>query len=360
MVVGAFFGMKAIIASKEKKKPKTEVKIPTAFVKSAKNEIIPVKIIESGRLVAKNRIALFSEVQGVMEPNSKEFKPGSKFKKGQVMVKVKSDDYYANLQAQKSNLQNLITSILPDLKLDFPDSYAKWDDYLKSFDMDKSIAPLPEPSTDKEKFFLTGRNIYTTFYTTKNLEIILKKYTLTAPYDGILIEALVTPGSLVRNGQKLGEFIDPSVFELELAVSKALISSVSVGKEVQVMNPENELQTWNGKVSRINGSVNPSTQTVQIFVLVKGEYLKEGMYLEANIEGQEKLNALKIPRNLLVDDTKMYVIDADSSLALQTVNVVHKSRGFVIVQGVHNGDLVLSKPIPGSYAGMKVIVKTQD
>jgi len=99
---------------------------------------------------------------------------------------------------------------------------------------------------------------------------------------------------------------------------------------------------------------------VQIFVLVKGEYLKEGMYLEANIEGQEKLNALKIPRNLLVDDTKMYVIDADSSLALQTVNVVHKSRGFVIVQGVHNGDLVLSKPIPGSYAGMKVIVKTQD
>jgi multidrug efflux pump subunit AcrA (membrane-fusion protein) len=276
------------------------------------------------------------------------------------MVKVKSDDYYANLQAQKSNLQNLITSILPDLKLDFPDSYAKWDDYLKSFDMDKSIAPLPEPSTDKEKFFLTGRNIYTTYYQTKNLEIVLKKYTLTAPFNGVLTEALVTPGSLVRNGQKLGEFIDPTVFELELAVSKALISSVTVGKEVTVINPENELQSWLGKVTRINGRVNPSTQTVQIFVLVKGEKLKEGMYLEANIAGQEKLNALKIPRNLLVDDTKMYVIDADSNLALQEVNVVHKSRGFVIVQGVQNGDLVMSKPIPGAYAGMKVIVKKQD
>lgn len=359
LVVGAFFGAQAIKDSKEKRKPKTEVNISTAFVQPAKNKIIPVSILESGRLVAKNRVDIYAEVQGVMLSSSKDFKPGQEYRKGQVLVKINSEDYRANLKAQKSALQNLITGILPDLKLDYPKAFRKWDDYLKAFDVEKSLKPLPEPSSDKEKFFITGRNIYTSYYNTKNLEIVLKKYTLSAPFNGILTDALVTPGSLVRNGQKLGEFIDPTKFELELALSKALISAISVGKEVTVTNPEDPSQTWTGKVSRINGKVNPSTQTVQVFVLVNGDGLKEGMYLEAKIAGKEKVNAIEISRNLLVDDSKVYVVDADSVLSLKTITVVHKSRKNAIIQGVDNNSWVLVKPIPGAYSGMKVFVNIE-
>lgn len=360
LVVGAVFGAKAIKDSKQKNKPKTTVNTPTAFVIPAQNKIVPVSIIESGRLSAKYKVDLYSEVQGIMETTSKEFKPGATFRKGQTLVKIKSDDFFANLQAQKSAFQNLITSILPDLKLDYPEAYAKWDAYLKSFNRSKSLAPLPKPASDKEKFFLTGKNIYTTYYNTKNLELVYKKYTLTAPFNGILTEALVTPGSLVRNGQKLGEFINPTEYELELAISKALIHSVKIGEEVSVINPETPSQNWVGKISRINGKVNSTTQTVQVFVELKGTDLKEGLYLQATIAGQEKLNAIQLPRNLLVDDTKLYIVNPDSVLGLNEITVVHKSHDNIIVQGIDNGNWVLIKPIPGAYSGMKVLVKLQD
>ena len=360
IVVGAVFGAKALIDSKKKKKAITTVNLPAAFVLKAKNEIVPVSIIENGRISAKYKIDLYSEVQGLMEVSKKEFKPGAAYRKGEVLVKIKSEDFYANLQAQKSVLQNLITAMMPDLKLDFPEAFVKWDTYLKSFDMNKSIAPLPEPTSDKEKFYITGKNIYSTYYNTKNLEIVYSKYHLTAPFDGILTEALVTPGSLIRNGQKLGEFINPSVYELEIAISKDLIESLKVGTDVTVVNPENNSQQWNGEISRINGKIDPSTQTIQLFVSISGSDLKEGMYLEANITGEGRIDALEVDRNLLVDNTKLYVVNLDSSLTLTDVNVVHKTRSTVVVKGVEEDVWLLMKPIPGAYPGMRVSVKPQD
>ncbi len=357
LLAGAFFGAKLITDSKTKNKPQTTVIVPTAFVAPAQNQSVPVSIIESGRLSAKYKIDLFAEVQGVMEATDRDFKPGSMFSKGEVLVSIKSDDYNANLKAQKSVLLNLISSIIPDIKSDYPESFNKWDAYLKAFDINKSIAPLPEPDSDKEKFFITGKNIYTSYYNTKNLEIIYSKYTLTAPFAGILTEALVAPGSLVRNGQKLGEFINPGEYELEIAISKALMNSISLGKEVRVVNPENKAQNWNGKVSRINGKVDPSTQTVQIFVALRGAGLKEGMYLQANIDGKEKINAIELARNLLVDNTKLYTVSRDSTLLLTEIRVVHKSRDSIIVQGISDDEWILSQPIPGAYVGMKVAVK---
>lgn len=357
LIAGSIFGAGKIIDSKEKKKPVNNENIPTASINIAKNSIVPVSIIESGLLSATYKIALFAEVQGVMQSTTKEFKPGATFSKGEVLVKIKSDDYYANLQAQKSVLQNLITSILPDLKLDYPDAYSKWDTYLRDFDMEASLKELPNPSSDKEKFFLTGKNLYTTYYNTKNLEIIYNKYILTAPYSGVLTEALATPGSLIRNGQKLGEFIDPTKYELALSISRVLISSVVIGKEVLVTNPENPNQSWTGKVSRINGKVDTETQTVQVFVALNHDNLKEGLYLEARIDGQEKLNAIELPRNSLVDGNKVYIVTTDTTLQLQQIEVVHKTRKTIIVQGIEDNTQVLAQPIPGAYIGMKVILK---
>lgn len=357
MFAGAIYGAKVIIDNKEKKKPVNNVKIPTAIIEIAENRIVPVNIMESGLLSAKYKIDIYAEVQGLMQPSEKEFKPGAQYNKGEVLVRIKSDDHYANLQAQKSALQNLITSIIPDIKLDYPDAYSKWDKYLREFDMDSPLKALPEPGTDKEKFFLTGKNLYTTYYNTRNLEIVYRKYILTAPFKGILTEALVTPGSLIRNGQKLGEFIDPSQYELELSISRALISAVAVGKEVQVSNPENPGQSWTGKVSRINGKVNTETQTVQVYVALKSNDLKEGLYLQAQIAGQEKLNAMELPRNSLVDGNKVYVVSADTALELQQVEVVHKTRETIIVQGIEDQTKVLAQPIPGAYVGMKVSMK---
>jgi membrane fusion protein, multidrug efflux system len=334
-------------------RPKQEKVLATVFTETVKNVTVPIVVTESGRLTAKNRIELFAEVQGVMEPTHMEFKPGAAFRKGELLVSIRNDDFYANLQAQKSNLQNLITSVLPDLRLDYPEAYPKWDAYIRNFDMNKSVAKLPEPTSDKEKFFITGRNIYTSYYNTKNMEIVLSKYNLKAPFNGILTEALVTPGSLIRPGQRLGEFIDPSVYEMEVSVNQSVLSSLNVGKKVVVRDPENVKKQWNGRIIRINGKVDETTQTVKIYIELRGKDLQEGLYLEAVINGNAIEDAVEIARSLLVDESKVYLVQ-DSALFLVKIEPVFFNQKTVVVKGLQDGQVLISKPVPGAYAGMQV------
>ncbi|MCK5703888.1 MAG: HlyD family efflux transporter periplasmic adaptor subunit [Cyclobacteriaceae bacterium] len=359
LIAAAAYIAKDLANTEKKRRPKNEKVAPTVFIETVKNESVPVTVLESGRLMAKNRIDIFAEVQGVMEPTGKEFKPGENYRKGETIVSIRNDDYYANLQAQKSNLQNLITSILPDLRLDYPEAYKKWDAYLRNFNMDKPVANLPEPSSDKEKFFVTGRNIYTTYYNTKNMEIILSKYNLRAPYNGILTDALVTPGSLVRPGQKLGEFISPSIYEMEVSVNKSILPSLKVGRKVIVRDTENHSKQWNGKIIRINGKVDRTTQTVKVYIDLSGKELKEGMYLEAIMNGEPIEGSMEIARSLLVDELKVYIVQ-DSALQLVEVEPVFFNEKTVIVKGLLDGQKIISKNVPGAYSGMEVKIYQGD
>lgn len=353
LVVGSGYIAYDLSNREQKRRPKQEKAAPTVFIETVKNQNSPVSVLESGRLLAKHRIEIFAEVQGVMQATKREFKPGSKYRKGETIVSIRNDDFYANLQSQKSNLQNLITSILPDLRLDYPEAYKKWDEYVRNFDMNKSVAPLPETSSDKEKFFVTGRNIYTTYYSTKNLEIVLSKYNLRAPYNGVLTDALVTPGSLVRPGQKLGEYIDPTVYEMEVSVNKSILRSLKVGQTVSVRDAENTTQNWKGKIIRINGRVDRMTQTVMVYIELRGEELREGMYLEAVMSGEEIEDSMEISRSLLVNESKVYVVK-DGVLDLINITVVFFNEKTVIVKGLEDGQQLVSKAVPGAYAGMEI------
>lgn len=355
LVVGAVFAAKLIAGSKKKNKPKEEKSITTAFVVEVENSVVDINVVESGRLLAKNRMQVFAEVQGIMQSTSKVFKPGTKYSKGDVLVSIYKKDFEAQVLAQKSGFQSLIASIIPDLRLDYPEAYEKWNHYLKDFDINKSLADLPKTSSDQEEYFIAGRNIYTTFYTVKNLEIRLKLYTISAPFSGVLSQANVTPGTLVRPGQKLGEFIDPGVYELEVSVSKSLLPSLKVGKEVRIVDEDGTGEEYQGEIARINSVVDPNNQTIQIYIDVKGDNLKEGMYLRAFMSGEQKENAFEFARTLLVDESKVFVAN-NSKLELKDVNILHKTQNTVVVSGLEDGTKLISKPIPSAYTGMEISI----
>ena len=338
--------------SKTAEQPKVEKVVKTVFVETVKNGSVPIVIPANGNLVAKNKLELYAEVQGIFRNSSHDFKPGQQYRRGQTLLSLDSSEYYAAVQASKSELYNLITSIMPDLRLDYPKVFPKWQKYLSGFDINNSTPELPEITAENERYFITGRGIFSAYYNVKNLEQRLGKYRITAPFTGILTEALVTRGTLVRSGQKLGEFIDPSVFELEVAISKTYSDLVELGEKVE-LNDLNNMETYTGEVSRINGRVDQSTQTIKVFIEVKGENLKEGMYLEAQLQAKEETDAIKIPRRLLVDNSQIYIV-RDSILDLVDVNPVYFSDKDVVLKGIPDGTKMLSRSVPGSYAGMLV------
>lgn len=354
LVVGAYFVSQKIVESNQRERPKPKKVIKTVFVDTIINGVVPIKIEANGNLVAQRRLELFSEVQGVLQKGGKLFKPGQVYSKGQTLLRLNSAEYYATVQSQKSNLYNQITAIMPDLRLDYPDAFQKWQTYLNNFDVNKGVPPLPEASSDKEKYFITGRNITTNYYNVKNLEQRLGKYKITAPFTGILTEALVTEGTLVRPGQKLGAFIDTEVYELEVAISKKYADLLQVGKKVDLATIDGE-RTYKGTVARINGNIDQASQTINAYIEVRDKNLREGMYLEASLEAKEEANAVNLDRTLLQPNDQLFVV-RDSVLDLIDVKPVYFSEKSMIVKGIPDGMSIVDKPIPGAYAGMLVKV----
>lgn len=357
LLAGSIFAAKYIIDNNNKPKPTFEKVVKTVFAEEINNTTIPIVIPANGTLQAKNRLELFSEVQGVFQGSANDFKVGQPYRKGQLLIRINSSEYYASIKASKSEFYNLVTSLMPDLRLDYPEAFPQWQAYLANFDIDKAVPALPEVSSEKVKYFITGRGVYTSYYNLKNLEQRLGKYSLYAPFNGVLTEALVTQGTLIRQGQKLGEYIDTSVFELELAIGKTFSDLLKIGEKVELSAPQGT-KTYTGTVSRINGRIDPETQSIQVFVQVASEDLKEGMYLEALLEAREQANAIKISRKLLVDESEIFIV-RDSILDLMQVRPVYFTPNDVVVQGVPDGTKIISKPVPGAYAGMLVKVNEE-
>lgn len=326
----------------------------TVFTEVVKNGTVPIVVSANGNLNAKQRVELYAEVQGVFKRGSKLFKEGQSFRAGETIIRIDASEYAASVQSTKSNLYNELTSIMPDLRLDYPEYYPKWQTYLNNFDMAKSTPALPDMTSEKERFFISGRGILTSYYNVKNLEQRLSKYRIGAPFTGILTEASVTEGSLVRAGQKLGEFINPGVYELEVSVSKTYTDLLKVGESVKLSTLD-QSKAYTGKVSRINGRVDQATQTIKAYIEVSDATLREGMYLEAYLDARKEDNAIEIDRNLLMEGDRIFVVK-DSVLDVINVKPVYFSDKRVVLKDVPNGVTIMSKPLIGAYTGMAVKV----
>ncbi len=357
IIAGAVMGYKKLADSKKDKKQPVKKIVKIVQTQEVTNTTIPLLIITSGTLKAKDKIDLFTEVQGILLKGSKDFKAGTYFSKGETILRINSEEFSANLRSQKSNFYSVLTAMMPDLQLDFPDVYPKWQVYLTSFDMQKGLAKLPETSSDKEKYFITGRKVLSTYYSVKNAEARLSKYRIVAPFSGILSETMVNSSALIRPGQKLGTFVNTSVYELEVNINTQYGDLLQKGKKVTLQNLEHTKE-WIGIVSRINPIVDVSTQTLKVYITLKNKSLKEGMYLEASLPVKSISEAYEVSRKLLVDDTKLFVVN-DSTLNLQSIAPVFFNKKTVVVKGLENGQKLVKEPVPGAYEGMIVKVNSK-
>ena len=153
-----------ISESKKQTRPTPAKVIKTVLIDTVKNRNIKIIIPANGSLTAKRRIELFSEVQGVFRIGSRLFRAGQKYKSGDAFIRIDNTEYYANVQSAKSNFYNTLTAIMPDLKLDFPEVFKKWESYINSIDLTKTTPSLPELTSEKEKYFITGRGIISSYY----------------------------------------------------------------------------------------------------------------------------------------------------------------------------------------------------
>lgn len=320
---------------------KEVVKVLQIPVQKIENEQMELKHTVIGTLQAHEKVEVFAEVSGVLEFSNKSFLEGITFKKGETLLKINDTQMRTGLYANKSSLMTAIASLLPDLKFDYPDSYEGWKKYLSEFDVEKPIASIPPAKNDQEKYFIAGKNIYKSYYDIKSEEELLTKYTIDAPFTGRVSESDIKPGTLVRTGQKLGEFISSDTYDLIVGVDLNNLKNIELGNQVKLYS-ENINQEWTGKVSRIGSKIDSQTQMVNVYIAVSGDNLKDGMFLSADISLKTNIEGVEIPRKLLIDESYVYVMK-DNIVEKFKIDIIQQKEGSIVTNSLENGSLLVLK-----------------
>ncbi len=356
LIIALAIGIVALMKSKQK----TENEKPTRkapLVEVAKPNVGDVRFMAhaTGKLKAVERFDIVSEVNGQLDKRALLFKEGKRYRKGELMLAINSTEYAMGLIAKKSDFITRITSVLADLKYDYPNAYQKWYRYVNSIDVEKALPTVPKADSDKEKFYLVGKGLYSTYYNLKSMEERLSKYNIRAPYNGVVVFANAEGGEAVRPGSKLGTFINTQAFDLEVTYPLDVMRHIKIGTTAQLHSSDLQ-KSWTGKVVRIGAGIDAQTQSVKVFIRVQGKDLIEGMFLTAGVEQEPIKNALSISRKLINSEGNVFVVE-DNKLKLKKVKVLESQDDMAIVKGLLPSDLLMITVIKSAYNGMAVRVK---
>ena len=324
------------------------------------NGALSPEVAIEGRVQAMNRMTILSEVSGLLPVGGKEFREGVSFGRNEAMVRLNDAEPRATLVAQRSQWLQLLASMLADVQADFPDRSETWRGFVQSIDVEVPVPDLPEFATERERLYFTGRGVVSGYHNLLASEERLSKFTLAAPFDGVVTQALVQPGSMVRAGQPLGTFVGTGAFEVKSAVHARHLSVLSPGDAVSLVQ-EDGATVATGQVSRISGNVDPTTQSASVFCEVRavsGQTLRDGRFLSGVVQGRPQEALVAIDEALIEGEAgqeKVFVI-RDGMLALTPVRVVHKDRDQALVSGLEDGAVLLAEPMAGAYEGMLVEV----
>lgn len=359
LAVGIFV-MKGLVGMKTdppvKSRPVTARPVKaTEVVLDANQPHTPIE----GRVDALYRMSLFAEVNGVLAIGGKEFREGTRFRRGEVILRLDDGEPRAALVAQRSQFLQSLSVALADLRVDFPEAWSAWMGYVEAFDVTEAMAPLPEPRDQRERLFLANRGILSSYHNIRSAEERLAKFQVVAPFDGVMTEAFVQPGGLVRAGQPMGTFVGDGAFEVKSAVHARYLPVLTVGDSV-AFSEESGIQVAVGQVNRIASNVDPATQSASVFCgirAVESDQLRDGRYLSGAIVSIPIPESFALRVDLISPSNTLYVVSEENDqqvLRERKVEVLFRSQEIAIVRGLADGSRVLAEPMNGTYDGMPV------
>lgn len=357
-IIAAGIGLMMLLLSLRGTEPK---RTPPPRTRSVAIEVVALRDLVSqidvyGRIVSAQPISLVSEVAGVVVDGDHSFRPGMSFRRGDMIVKI--DDRQATyiLNATKSQLLNALASVLPEIKIDFPDEFQTWQSYFEACNFDEALPPMPEASDAKMKLYLSRYNVYQLYFQALQQEVTLEKHHFVAPFDGSVVTANSRAGTSARAGTVLGSIVNLEAMEVEFPVPINDVPWLKIGAPVTLHSLELD-RDFDGHVVRVGKSIDQNTQTVKAYVRLdtEGDTIIDGTFVRGQIPGEVLPGAMSVPRSAIYEDHYVYLI-RDGALQLQPVNIARKETEIALINGgLENGDSLVVQTLQGVAPGDRAL-----
>ncbi len=314
-----------------------------------------------GRLSSVSEVDIVAEASGRIEAGNRSLKKGSCFKKGDKLFVIYPDEAILSLKARKSQYQNILANILPDLAIDYPEHEEAFNKFFTSIKVDRPLPPIPEIKDNQLKIFLASRNVISEYYNIQRDELQLERRTVRAPFNGTYKEVYMELGAFTNTGGRVARAIRTDELELEVPLERSDAEWVKLGDPVIVTSEKRSL-TWQGKVIRKGQFVDENTQSQTIFIRIPNnskQPLLTGEYLVADFPGRPIEGVMEMPRNAVFNTDEVFIVRS-GRLAKEKIHIVKVNESTLLFNGPSEGDtLVLQQLINVAEGTLVQINKSQ-
>lgn len=323
------------------KELKTEDTITYVPVRDVKNKLRMLTLTSYGQIMPYSEVLVSVEIQGKLEKGELSMKPGTNFRKGQVLYHVNNEEAFYALKARKSAFMNLLINVLPDIELDFPDHINKWTKFVDEIKLNERLPEFPL-MTGKERLFMTSRTIISEYYNVMSQEARLDKYFYIAPFNGTVIETYAEPGAIANPGGQLAKIAKTGDFEVKVPISMEDLKLFKNESTVNFSDASGKIVA-NGKIIRVSDVINKQTQSADVYYSVsplKDENIYNGMYVNVSILNKKyEKKTMTLPVSA-VKNNKVNILDGDK-VKQQQVLIISSIPDSVFVTGLKDGQKVL-------------------
>ena len=315
----------------------------------------PLMVKANGRVGSSRNVVLIAEAQGKLLPGDVHLKAGTSFKQGQLLCRIDDTEASLKMQARKSGYLTMLATAIPDLKIDYPESFKLWEAFFEGIDVTKDLPELPEIKSVKEKTYLASRNILGEYYSIKADEEMIGKFHIYAPFDGNLVDVFTEFGTVVNPGSQIARIIQTGNLEVEVPLQVEIAGYLNVGDEVSISTQGKAIK-YKGRIIRMGRYVNPNTQSIDVFVSIDAtaaDKMYDGMYVELEVMADTLKNVVKIPRKGMIGKDEIYLVD-DTLLIRKQIEVRAKDELNAYISGVENGDHIVVEALSNPLDSMVV------
>ena len=329
-----------------------------------------VELETQGTVQARTQSNLIPEVRGRILEISPNFRVGSFFEEGDVLLKIDPRDYETELVVADANLAQA-ELVLAEEQARSDQAYQDWKRL--NLDEEPSDLVLRTPQLTRAK-----ANVASAKARLETAQRNLIKTEIVAPFAGRVLNQNVDVGQYVSPGNQLARIYSVDFAEVRLPLTETQLTFLDLpeiyrGEQPAFSDGPNvtlsssvagTTHQWRGRVVRAEGSFDVRTRQLFVIAQVRNPYgrtaddrppLKVGTFVQATILGSVLENVFVLPRRLLRENTFVLAVDDENLLRRKTVNIVWQNDDSIIVdQGLEPGDRICLTDVPFALEALQV------
>ncbi|MBT4836689.1 MAG: efflux RND transporter periplasmic adaptor subunit [Methylococcales bacterium] len=348
-------------AKKYRVKPTAKIVVKTIQVKRQNYQII---LSSQGIIQPRIISTINSQVSGRITQVSSVFQQGGSFKKNSQLMKIDDRDYQFTV--------NIVQSELAKARLALAEEQARVNQASKNWG---NLGDRKKPSDlvlRKPHLLASKAAVIASEARLKQAKLNFNRTTITAPYEGRVLQQLADLGQYVNVNTALAKVFSADSVEIRLPLTSRQLHFINLTKQPHNLNSikvtfslqDKKAHTWHGHLIRLENELDSKTQ--QLFIVAQINQnstnypLKIGQFLQASIQGKILKNVIVLPRSALIEGHYVMILDAANRLQKRIPKILWSSQHEIIIgDGIEANAMVNLTPIHHVISGTKVYPEKQ-